>query len=73
MGAANIAGRTLPLAAAVVLLTAFILVEMRVLVQPEGIAASVVAGSRQTESGKALVTFLASPAAQTILKAKGFE
>ena len=32
-----------------------------------------VTGSSQTDAGRALVTFLSSPAAQTILKAKGFE
>src|SRR5215216_4662972 len=36
-------------------------------------APGVVSGSSQTEAGRALVTFLSSPAAQTILKAKGFE
>jgi molybdate transport system substrate-binding protein len=33
----------------------------------------IVTGSSQTDAGKALVTFLSSPAAQTVLKAKGFE
>lgn len=33
----------------------------------------IVSGSSQAEAGRALVTFLSSPAAQTVLKAKGFE
>src|SRR3954463_8002591 len=33
----------------------------------------IITGSRQTEAGRALVTFLSSPPAQTVLKAKGFE
>lgn len=36
-------------------------------------AAVIVSGSSQTDVGRALVTFLSSPAAQTVLKAKGFE
>jgi molybdate transport system substrate-binding protein len=36
-------------------------------------APGIVTGSSQTEAGRALVTFLSSPAAQTVLKAKGFE
>jgi len=36
-------------------------------------AAVIVTGSSQTDAGRALVTFLSSPAAQTVLKAKGFE
>ena len=36
-------------------------------------AAGIVTGSSQTDPGKALVTFLSSPAAQAVLKAKGFE
>jgi len=36
-------------------------------------AAVIVSGSSQTDAGRALVTFLSSPAAQTVLKAKGFE
>jgi molybdate transport system substrate-binding protein len=36
-------------------------------------APGIVTGSTQTEAGKALVTFLYSPAAQIVLKAKGFE
>jgi molybdate transport system substrate-binding protein len=32
-----------------------------------------VSGSSQTHAGAALVTFLSSPAAQTVLKTKGFE
>ncbi len=36
-------------------------------------APGIVIGSRQTDSARALVTFLSSPAAQTVLKAKGFE
>jgi molybdate transport system substrate-binding protein len=35
--------------------------------------AGVVTGGSQTDAGRALVTFLSSPAAQTVLKAKGFE
>jgi ABC-type Fe3+ transport system substrate-binding protein len=33
----------------------------------------IVTGSSQTDAARALVTFLSSPAAQTVLKAKGFE
>ena len=33
----------------------------------------IVAGSSQADAGRALVTFLSSPAAQAVLKAKGFE
>ena len=33
----------------------------------------IVTGSSQADAGRALVTFLSSPAAQTVLKAKGFE
>jgi len=36
-------------------------------------AAVIVSGSSQTDAGRALVTFFSSPAAQTALKAKGFE
>jgi molybdate transport system substrate-binding protein len=36
-------------------------------------APGVVAGSTQTDAARALVTFLYSPAAKTVLKAKGFE
>lgn len=36
-------------------------------------APGIVTGSSQTEAGNALVKFLSSPAAQTVLKAKGFE
>jgi molybdate transport system substrate-binding protein len=36
-------------------------------------APGIVAGSNQTDAAAALVTFLSSPAAQTVLKAKGFE
>jgi molybdate transport system substrate-binding protein len=36
-------------------------------------APGIVTGSSQTDAGTALVTFLSSPAAQTVLKAKGFE
>ncbi|MGY4285525.1 ABC-type molybdate transport system substrate-binding protein [Bradyrhizobium sp. LM2.7] len=36
-------------------------------------APGIVAGSNQTEAARALVMFLTSPAAQTVLKAKGFE
>src|SRR6266480_8091711 len=36
-------------------------------------APGVVTGSSQTDAARALVTFLSSPAAQTALKAKGFE
>src|SRR5712691_1656864 len=36
-------------------------------------APGIVTGSNQTDAGRALVTFLSSPAAQTVLKAKGFE
>jgi molybdate transport system substrate-binding protein len=35
--------------------------------------AGIVTGSNQTEPAKVLVTFLTSPAAETVLKAKGFE
>jgi molybdate transport system substrate-binding protein len=33
----------------------------------------IVTGSSQTDAAGALITFLTSPAAQTVLKAKGFE
>jgi molybdate transport system substrate-binding protein len=36
-------------------------------------APGIVTGSSQTDAARALVTFLTSPAAQTVLKAKGFE
>jgi molybdate transport system substrate-binding protein len=36
-------------------------------------APGIVTGSSQTDAGRALVRFLSSPAAQTLLKAKGFE
>jgi molybdate transport system substrate-binding protein len=36
-------------------------------------APSIVTGSSQADAARALVTFLSSPAAQTVLKAKGFE
>jgi molybdate transport system substrate-binding protein len=36
-------------------------------------APGIVTGSDQTDTARALVTFLTSPAAQTVLKAKGFE
>jgi molybdate transport system substrate-binding protein len=36
-------------------------------------AAGIVTGSSQADAARALVTFLSSPAAQTVLKAKGFE
>jgi molybdate transport system substrate-binding protein len=36
-------------------------------------APGIVTGSRQADAGRALATFLSSPAAQTVLKAKGFE
>ena len=36
-------------------------------------APGIVIGSSQTDAGRALVTFLSSPAAKTVLKAKGFE
>jgi molybdate transport system substrate-binding protein len=36
-------------------------------------APGIVIGSNQTDAARALVTFLSSPAAQTVLKAKGFE
>jgi len=36
-------------------------------------APGIVTGNSQTEAARALVTFLSSPAAQTVLKAKGFE
>ena len=36
-------------------------------------APGIVTGSNQTDAASALVTFLSSPAAQTALKAKGFE
>ena len=36
-------------------------------------APGIVTGSSQTDAGRALLTFLSSPAAQTVLKAKGFE
>jgi molybdate transport system substrate-binding protein len=36
-------------------------------------AAGMVIGSSQADVAKALVTFLSSPSAQTVLKAKGFE
>jgi addiction module HigA family antidote len=37
------------------------------------IAPGIVTGSSQADAGRALVTFLSSPASQTVLKAKGFE
>ena len=36
-------------------------------------APGIVSGSSQPDAARALVTFLSSPAAQTVLKAKGFE
>jgi molybdate transport system substrate-binding protein len=36
-------------------------------------AAGIVAGSQQEDAGKALIRFISSPAAQAIMKAKGFE
>jgi molybdate transport system substrate-binding protein len=36
-------------------------------------APGIVAGSSQTEAARAFITFLTSPAAETVLKAKGFE
>jgi molybdate transport system substrate-binding protein len=33
----------------------------------------IVTGSNQSDAARALVTFLSSPVAQTVLKAKGFE
>jgi len=36
-------------------------------------APGIVTGSSRTDTGRALVAFLSSPAAQTVLKAKGFE
>jgi molybdate transport system substrate-binding protein len=36
-------------------------------------APGIVTSSSQTDAGRALVTFLSSPAAQTVLRAKGFE
>ena len=36
-------------------------------------APGIVTGSSQADAARALVTFLSSPAAQTVLKAKGFE
>ena len=36
-------------------------------------APGIVTGSSQTDAARALVTFLYSPAAKTVLKAKGFE
>ena len=36
-------------------------------------APGIVTGSSQTDAARALITFLSSPAAQTVLKAKGFE
>jgi molybdate transport system substrate-binding protein len=36
-------------------------------------APGIVTGSSQTDAGRALVTFLSSPTAQTVLKTKGFE
>src|SRR5262252_8304431 len=36
-------------------------------------APGIVTGSSQADAGRALVTFLSSPAAQTVLRAKGFE
>jgi molybdate transport system substrate-binding protein len=36
-------------------------------------APGIVTGSNQTDAARALITFLASPAAQIVLKAKGFE
>ena len=36
-------------------------------------APGIVTGSSQVDAGRALITFLSSPTAQTMLKAKGFE
>jgi molybdate transport system substrate-binding protein len=36
-------------------------------------APGIVSGSTQIDAARALVTFLSSPAVQTVLKAKGFE
>ena len=36
-------------------------------------APGIVAGSSQVEAGRALIRLLSSPAAQTVLKAKGFD
>ena len=36
-------------------------------------APGILTGSSQTDAGRALVTFLSSPASQTVLKARGFE
>jgi molybdate transport system substrate-binding protein len=36
-------------------------------------APGILAGSGQTDAGRVLVTFLSSPAAQTVMKARGFE
>ena len=36
-------------------------------------APGIAADSSQTEAARALIAFLSSPAAQTVLKAKGFE
>jgi len=36
-------------------------------------APGIVRGSSQIDAGRALVTFLSAPAAQTVLRAKGFE
>jgi molybdate transport system substrate-binding protein len=36
-------------------------------------APAIITGSSQADAGRALVTFFSSPAAQTVLKAKGFE
>jgi len=37
------------------------------------LAAGIVAGSEQQDAGKALIRFISSPAAQLMMKAKGFE
>ena len=37
------------------------------------LAPGMVTGSSETEAARALITFLSSPATQTVLKAKGFE
>jgi molybdate transport system substrate-binding protein len=36
-------------------------------------APAIITGSSQADAGRALVTFLSSPAAQAVLKAKGFD
>jgi molybdate transport system substrate-binding protein len=36
-------------------------------------AAGLLASSKQAEAGEALISFLSSPAGQSILKSKGFE